>query len=67
MKCPLCGKIFTPSDDSHILPFCSSRCKMIDMKRWLNEEYSVSSINKEKLEEEIAQYEQAVAVDPEHN
>lgn len=71
MKCPICGKIFTPSDDSRVLPFCSARCKMIDAKRWLNEEYSVATINKEKLEdeleEEIARYEQSVITDAEKN
>lgn len=71
MKCPICGKNFTPSDDSHVLPFCSTRCKMIDTKRWLNEEYSVATINKELLEDEleaeIARYEQTVITDAEKN
>ncbi len=67
MKCPLCGKEFVPVPDSPVLPFCCLRCKMIDAKRWLNEEYSVNTINREKLEEELAKYEEAIANNPELN
>ncbi|MDO5554955.1 MAG: DNA gyrase inhibitor YacG [Planctomycetia bacterium] len=59
MKCPICEKKFSPSDDPLALPFCSLRCKMIDAKRWLDEEYVVVAINPQKLEEEIAAWEAA--------
>ncbi|MDO5581673.1 MAG: DNA gyrase inhibitor YacG [Planctomycetia bacterium] len=67
LKCPICGRSFSDDLPGAALPFCSMRCKMIDAKRWLNEEYSVTRINKEKLEEEIAEWEQAAAVNPEDN
>ena len=40
-KCPTCGK---PSDlDAPPAgPFCSERCKMIDLGKWLGEEYRIS-------------------------
>ncbi len=38
--CPSCGKPL-PSDAPH-RPFCSVRCKMVDLGRWLNEEYRVA-------------------------
>ena len=53
MKCPICDKIFDPEKEDGALPFCSVRCKMIDANRWLNEEYSVETINDEALEREI--------------
>jgi endogenous inhibitor of DNA gyrase (YacG/DUF329 family) len=31
---------FDPSQ-SRSLPFCSERCRLIDLKRWLGEEYIV--------------------------
>ncbi|MDO4586855.1 MAG: DNA gyrase inhibitor YacG [Planctomycetia bacterium] len=55
MKCPICQKNVEANDnDNPALPFCSLRCKTIDAKRWLNEEYSVSSINEDALEREVA-------------
>lgn len=47
-KCPICGRNFDEKS-SESLPFCSKRCKTIDLKRWLNEEYSFL---KDKDEEE---------------
>jgi hypothetical protein len=41
VPCPLCGKpaLFTP--DNPYRPFCSQRCKLIDLGQWANEEYRV--------------------------
>jgi len=38
--CPQCGKEFV-SEDQSLLPFCSKRCKMIDLGQWLTEKYVV--------------------------
>jgi hypothetical protein len=40
MKCPTCDK---PVDwkDNPFRPFCSERCKLIDLGRWVSEEYRV--------------------------
>lgn len=43
MRCPTCRKEFDPKK-SNALPFCSERCKMIDLGRWLDEEYSLPHI-----------------------
>jgi uncharacterized protein len=40
MKCPTCGKS-VEFKDNPFRPFCSERCKMIDLGRWVNEEYRV--------------------------
>lgn len=40
MKCPTCGKSVERGDNP-FRPFCSERCKMIDLGRWVNEEYRV--------------------------
>ena len=40
MKCPTCGKPIEWKDNPY-RPFCSERCKLIDLGRWVNEEYSV--------------------------
>ena len=40
MKCPICGK---PVEwkDNQFRPFCSERCKLLDLGRWVSEEYKV--------------------------
>ena len=40
MRCPTCGKSFDPVDAA-TLPFCSDRCRTVDLGRWLDEKFSV--------------------------
>ncbi|MEM6854403.1 MAG: DNA gyrase inhibitor YacG [Planctomycetota bacterium] len=40
VPCPTC-KVPVP-EDSPTFPFCSPRCKTIDLGRWFNESYKVS-------------------------
>jgi endogenous inhibitor of DNA gyrase (YacG/DUF329 family) len=40
MKCPICGKAVEWKDNP-FRPFCSERCKLVDLGRWVNDEYSV--------------------------
>lgn len=42
-RCAICGTSAGPRPDNPFAPFCSDRCKMVDLSRWLNEEYVVSS------------------------
>lgn len=41
--CPTCQKVIedAPSDFAP-RPFCSARCKLLDLGNWLNESYRVS-------------------------
>ena len=40
MKCPICSKLIEWKDNQ-FRPFCSERCKLVDLGRWVSEEYSV--------------------------
>ena len=40
MICPICGKPVQWQDNPS-RPFCSERCKMIDLGNWVDEEYRV--------------------------
>lgn len=40
MRCSICKKQFDP-EKSTSMPFCSPRCKQIDLGRWLNEDYGM--------------------------
>ena len=37
LRCPTCGREFE-TEQSPALPFCSGRCRLLDLGRWLNEE-----------------------------
>jgi endogenous inhibitor of DNA gyrase (YacG/DUF329 family) len=43
--CPTCGKAVTAADStqSPSFPFCSPRCKLIDLGRWLSGDYRIPS------------------------
>lgn len=41
VACPTCAKPAAPGPENAAFPFCSARCKTIDLGRWLNEEYRV--------------------------
>ncbi|MGI9068922.1 MAG: DNA gyrase inhibitor YacG [Pyrinomonadaceae bacterium] len=39
-KCPTCNKQ-VEWQDNPFRPFCSERCKLVDLSRWVSEEYRV--------------------------
>ena len=47
MQCPICKK---PVDEAEIgkptstFPFCSERCKLIDLGRWLDGKYQIPAV-----------------------
>ena len=58
MRCPICNKAVQapapagPADPRHpnpprtvsTFPFCSERCKLIDLGRWLDAKYQVPAV-----------------------
>ncbi len=42
-KCPICGRQFA-AEQTPAMPFCSDRCKQIDLGRWLDEGYSLPHV-----------------------
>ncbi len=52
-RCPSCEKLFL-SAQSSARPFCSERCRQIDLGLWLEERHGVPVEPDEKSEEEIA-------------
>ena len=41
--CPGCHKPFNPAGAQEWLPFCSERCRLVDLGAWLNEEHRIAS------------------------
>ncbi|MGY8769852.1 MAG: DNA gyrase inhibitor YacG [Pirellulales bacterium] len=50
IACPTCQKKFD-SDATKAMPFCSTRCKLIDLGKWLDEENSIPTDIEQSLEE----------------
>ncbi|RLS53973.1 MAG: DNA gyrase inhibitor YacG [Planctomycetota bacterium] len=42
VTCPLCKKTLTPDEQAAAyFPFCSPRCKQVDLMRWFDGKYAV--------------------------
>jgi endogenous inhibitor of DNA gyrase (YacG/DUF329 family) len=41
IRCPICEREFDPATEGAVKPFCSERCRTIDLGRWLGESYSL--------------------------
>ncbi|HTV05655.1 MAG TPA: DNA gyrase inhibitor YacG [Acidobacteriaceae bacterium] len=41
LRCPTCNTLVTKDDED--FPFCSDRCRLIDLGRWASGEYRISS------------------------
>ena len=58
--CPVCKKAVPPK--GRFVPFCSDRCKMVDLGRWFTGEYVIAGedairLDPEELEEHLQQLE----------
>jgi endogenous inhibitor of DNA gyrase (YacG/DUF329 family) len=51
VRCPICDKRFEPVASS-AMPFCSERCRRIDLGRWLGEEYRLPVERRDAAEDE---------------
>jgi uncharacterized protein len=41
VKCPTCGRTIEWSRDNPYRPFCSERCRLIDLGAWLTEQRGI--------------------------
>lgn len=41
VKCPHCGKTLAWDTSNRWRPFCSERCKMVDLGAWIAEEHAI--------------------------
>jgi endogenous inhibitor of DNA gyrase (YacG/DUF329 family) len=49
VKCPTCSRAIEWSPASPWRPFCSERCKLIDLGAWLTEQHAIPG---EKVEDD---------------
>jgi len=48
VSCPQCGIAVPWTSESRYRPFCSQRCKMIDLGAWASEAYRVPAAEKDE-------------------
>ncbi len=50
MKCPICRKHVDESEPGRpaTFPFCSERCKLIDLGRWLSGKYQIPVVEEDE-------------------
>lgn len=53
LRCLECRTPIGPRSETPTFPFCSARCKQVDLGRWLNEEISIS-VTREETERDAA-------------
>lgn len=55
VKCPTCEKDVEWNDNFPDRPFCSERCKMIDLGQWASEEHAIpgKSVEEEMMSEQL--------------
>jgi uncharacterized protein len=43
MTCPTCRRLVSkdPARPNRLFPFCSERCHLVDLGRWLGEDYRI--------------------------
>ena len=51
VACPQCGELAEYSSTNTYRPFCSERCRLIDLGQWASENYRIPD-NTPKLDEE---------------
>ncbi|PYY15881.1 MAG: DNA gyrase inhibitor YacG [Acidobacteria bacterium] len=65
LRCPTCKSIVLRSDEH--FPFCSERCRLIDLGKWASGGYRISSpVLDPELLEEIDQFPQSRPDEDEH-
>lgn len=52
VKCPTCGAPVAWIESSRFRPFCSERCKQIDLGAWAAEKYKIGGTDEEPPSDE---------------
>jgi endogenous inhibitor of DNA gyrase (YacG/DUF329 family) len=54
LPCPICLKAAAPRSENKAAPFCSPRCKLVDLGKWLNEKYAVPTSETPDADDRLA-------------
>lgn len=54
VRCPICDRPFE-AEQSPAMPFCSDRCRLIDLEHWLDERYGLACEPEDEAEQPEAE------------
>jgi uncharacterized protein len=62
IKCPTCNKSNTWREENDVRPFCSERCKLIDLGEWASESRKIPGdpVNSGFLSDEFQDYDDSL-------
>jgi endogenous inhibitor of DNA gyrase (YacG/DUF329 family) len=43
-SCPICDKLVPPRSEAEAYPFCSQRCQLADLGKWLDGDYTIPDV-----------------------
>ncbi len=64
MNCPICNKPSAGRATNASYPFCSPRCRQVDLGKWLGEEYRVADRPADEAEDELPSLDAPDVEDP---
>ncbi|MGZ3725734.1 MAG: DNA gyrase inhibitor YacG [Pseudobdellovibrio sp.] len=69
IKCPQCGRLTFYSPENPFRPFCSDRCKLIDLGQWASESFKIPTNANVDLDAELNsdEFKDAAADAPDEN
>ena len=50
MRCPICKTSINPLSKNRFRPFCSERCRLVDLGSWMGEGYRIPETNPDERE-----------------
>jgi endogenous inhibitor of DNA gyrase (YacG/DUF329 family) len=50
LQCPICKSPVEGPAKNSWFPFCSNRCKVVDLSKWLNNEYTVPAVEVDEMD-----------------
>lgn len=53
VNCPTCEKEVIWSPENKYRPFCSQRCRLIDLGEWASENRSIAGSNEDLMSEDL--------------
>lgn len=67
IKCPQCGHLTFYSPENPFRPFCSERCRLIDLGEWASESYKISHTTNDRDQNEDEENEISAPLNPSDN
>ena len=52
-KCPTCKREVLPKKENPSAPFCSERCRLVDLGKWLGEEFRIADRSRDDDEDGV--------------